>query len=148
MPAITMDLTATILAAAGAKPPEGRKLDGIDLTPILDGTKPAPERTLFWRIDRGRAGQWAARKGKWKYIRYAGGELLFDLDADIGERHDLSERDPETVAELREEMARLGSRDGPIAPAFLGQVGQRQAEVHVEGLVTFADRDGRRCKAL
>ena len=36
---MTMDLTATILAAAGAKPPESRKLDGIDLIPILNGTK-------------------------------------------------------------------------------------------------------------
>lgn len=101
---ISMDLTATILAAAGARPPEARKLDGIDLVPLLNGTKPPPERTLFWRIDRGRFGQWAARKGKWKYIRYAGGELLFDLNADIGERHDLSELEPERVVSLRKEV--------------------------------------------
>jgi arylsulfatase A-like enzyme len=106
LPALTFDLTATILAAAGAEPPEGRPLDGIDLVPILDGSRPAPERTLFWRIVRGRSGQWAARKGNWKYIRYAGGELLFDLESDVAERRDLSGRHPETLAELRKETAR------------------------------------------
>ena len=82
------------------------------------GKKPAPDRTLFWRIDRGRFGQWAARKGKWKYIRYPGGELLFDLDADIGERRDLSGRHPETVAELREEVASWEAELARARPRF------------------------------
>jgi arylsulfatase A len=118
LPAITMDLTATILTAAGAKPPESRKLDGIDLTPILAGTKPAPKRTLFWRIDRGQEGEWAARKGKWKYIRYDESELLFDLDTDIGERRDLHERHPDIVAELRKEVARWEAEMSRSRPRF------------------------------
>jgi arylsulfatase A len=118
LPAMTTDLTATILAAAGVKPPEARTLDGIDLTPLLDGTKPAPERTLFWRVAPERFGQWAARKGKWKYFRYAKGELLFDLDADIGERRNLSERHPETVAELRNEVARWEAEMARSHPRF------------------------------
>jgi arylsulfatase A-like enzyme len=116
LPAITMDLTATIVAAAGAKPPKTRKLDGIDLTPILNGTKAAPKRTLFWRIDR--YGQWAARRGKWKYFRYSRGELLFDLDADIRERHDLSELYPLTVAELRWEVTRWEALMDRSRPRF------------------------------
>jgi arylsulfatase A len=118
-PAITMDLTATILSAAGAKPPEGRKLDGIDLTPVLDGSKPAPGRTLFWRIGGARGEQLAARNGKWKYIRYEKGELLFDLDADLGERRDLSKRYPETVAELRKEVAQWEAEMAQSRPKFL-----------------------------
>jgi arylsulfatase A len=118
VPAMTMDLTATILAATGAKPPETRKLDGIDLSPILNGTKPGPNRTLFWRIDRGRAGQWAARKGKWKYIRYSGGELLFDLDADTGEKIDLSDREPGVVAGLRREMVDWEAEMARSRPRF------------------------------
>ncbi len=118
-PAITMDLTATILAAAGAKPPEGRKLDGIDLTPVLNGSKPALGRTFFWRIGGPRGEQLAARKGKWKYIRHEKGELLFDLDADIGERRDLSKRHPETVAELRTEVARWEAEMAESRPKFL-----------------------------
>lgn len=117
-PGMTMDLTATIHAAAGAKPPENHKLDGVDLIPVLNGTKPAPERTLFWRIDRGSAGQWAARKGKWKYIRYSRGELLFDLDADIAEEHNLSTREPAKVAELRKDVARWEAEMARAKPRF------------------------------
>ena len=119
LPAMTMDLTATILAAAGAKPPEGRKLDGIDLTPILDGTKPAPDRTLFWRIDR-RRGPDSGRPGRGSGSTSVTprGELLFDLDADIGERRDLSERHPETVAELRKEVARWEAEMARSRPRF------------------------------
>ena len=118
LPGITMDLTATILAAAGARVAEGRKLDGIDLIPALNGTKTPAGRTLFWRVDPVRSGQWAARKGKWKYIRYSRGELLFDLDADIAEKDDLSGRHPETVAELRKEVARWEAEMARSRPRF------------------------------
>ncbi len=116
--AMTMDLTATILAATGAMAAQQIKLDGIDLTPILDGTKGAPERTLFWRIDRGRA-ELAARKGKWKYIRVDELELLFDLDADIGELRDLSKSHPEIVSQLRKEIARWEAEMSRSRPPFL-----------------------------
>ena len=117
--AITMDLTATILAAAGAKPPGGRPLDGIDLAPILNGSEPAPNRTLFWRIDRARGGQWAARYGKWKYISYVKGELLFNLDTDLGEQIDQSRRFPDIVAAFRDEVARWEAEMAESQPKFL-----------------------------
>lgn len=118
LPAMTMDLTATILAAAGVAPAGTQKLDGVDLVPIVNGTQAAPERTLFWRINRGKSGQWAARKGKWKYIRYEKGELLFDLDADIGERRNLSKSRPKTVAEVRKEVARWEAEMARSHPRF------------------------------
>jgi arylsulfatase A-like enzyme len=118
VPAMTMDLTATILAAAGVPPQELGKLDGLDLTPILSGKKSGPERTLFWRIDRGPEGQWAARKGKWKYLRDDEGELLFDLEADVAELHDQTRRHPETVAQLRKEMARWEAEMARSHPRF------------------------------
>ena len=51
---ITMDLTATILTAAGAVGKNGAdaKLDGIDLLPILTGKQKETDRTFCWRIDR------------------------------------------------------------------------------------------------
>jgi arylsulfatase A-like enzyme len=116
VPAMTVDLTATILAAAAAKAPAGRTLDGIDLVPILDGSEPAPERTLFWRVER--FGQRAARKGKWKYIRHPEGELLFDLDADAAERNDLSREQPEKVDELRKALARWEADLARSRPRF------------------------------
>lgn len=47
-PAITMDLTATFIAAAGARPPSGYQLDGINLLPhIADDANKPTERTFL-----------------------------------------------------------------------------------------------------
>jgi arylsulfatase A-like enzyme len=91
---ITMDLTATVLAAAGAEPPKDRKLDGIDLTPYLTGKEKEVERAFFWRIDRSDRKQKAARQGRWKYLRDGSIELLFDLAEDPSERRNLGYRHP------------------------------------------------------
>ena len=96
---ISMDLTATCLAAAGVAPDPGHPLDGISLLPQLTAAAPAPERTLFWRMyDRKQA---AVRRGRWKYLRVAGREFLFDLDYDARERTDFAKKQPELMAELR-----------------------------------------------
>ena len=98
---ITMDLTATILAAAGAQLPAAYRPEGIDLLPPLQkGT--VIDRTLFWRTTR----QKAVRRGQWKYLddgsnATSGFEFLFDLRSDRGERHDLASSNPKLVAELR-----------------------------------------------
>ena len=61
---ITMDLTASILAAAGARAPADARLEGINLFPILEGQAPQVERTLFWRIDQSTTrGPFAAETG-------------------------------------------------------------------------------------
>jgi arylsulfatase A-like enzyme len=62
------------------------------------------ERTFFWRFESPDRKQVAARKGKWKYIRdgtIADYELLFDLDEDASERHDLAYQYPHILEELR-----------------------------------------------
>ncbi|MBL8827992.1 MAG: sulfatase-like hydrolase/transferase, partial [Planctomycetaceae bacterium] len=100
--AITMDLTATFVAAAGAKPPNNHPLDGIDLLPILTGAQPPRERTLAWRINRASRQQKALRHGNWKYIQDSNVEMLFDLSADVGERRDLSFLHPEKFAHLKQ----------------------------------------------
>lgn len=101
-PAITMDLTATILTAAGVPPSSDRRLDGIDLAPILVAARPEIERTFFWRVTvQGRQDK-AVRNGRWKYVsgsRFPG--LLFDLGSDPTERLDLAYRQPEMLAKLK-----------------------------------------------
>src|SRR5204862_4777551 len=82
LPAITMDLTASALAACQAAPPKGRTLDGIDIPPALAGTAESRERAFFWRIDRPDRKQKAVRKGDWKYVRDGSIDLLFDLAND------------------------------------------------------------------
>jgi arylsulfatase A-like enzyme len=105
-PVITMDLTASILAAAGVNVPAGTVLDGEDVLPILAGKKPAKERTFCWRMQRPEelVGQRAVRRGKWKYMIDREVELLFDLEADPGERHTVAFQHPELVKELRKAL--------------------------------------------
>ena len=102
---ITMDLSATFAAIAGAKAAEGRPFDGIDLIPILTGARPPETRTLAWRIDRTGRQQKAVRHGDWKYMQDGNVEMLFDLAEDIGERRDLSFKEPEKLADLKRRLA-------------------------------------------
>jgi arylsulfatase A len=100
-PAITMDLTATFLAAAGAALPTDRPLDGINLLPIILGQQPLQERTFCWRVNRSNRQMKAVRHGDWKYVQDAAVEMLFNLNDDIGERRDLAFRQPQILADLK-----------------------------------------------
>ena len=48
---------------------------------------------MFWK----RRGDKAARVEKWKWVDSAKGTGLFDLEADLGEKNDLSEERPEIL---------------------------------------------------
>ena len=98
--AITMDWTATILAAAGAQA-DARELDGENLLPVLSGDREAYDRALFWRT-RTRA---AARIGRWKYVPEGTEDHLYDLGVDLGEKTDLKMRETAQFAELKQRYA-------------------------------------------
>jgi len=98
--AITMDLTASILALTGSAIPATYKLDGVDLLPALSGRSPLVERQIFWRIKRPRD-QRAVRSGPWKLLQDGADFYLFDVSADPGERHDLTAEHPELVGKLK-----------------------------------------------
>jgi arylsulfatase A-like enzyme len=100
--AITMDLHATFSEIAGAGTLPEKPLDGINLIPSLISESKPIDRTFFWRIDRSNRKQKAIRHGKWKYINDGNTmDLLFDLDADIGERQNLGYQHPEILEELK-----------------------------------------------
>lgn len=94
--AITMDLFPTILGLARAEKPDTLHLDGINLTPLLLNGDELPERNLFWRY----RAQKTVRSGSWKLMISDADTLLFDLDEDIAEQHDLSDQYPEKVFNL------------------------------------------------
>lgn len=98
--ATTLDLSATIIAAAGAEPSAAYPLDGIDLLPILTGREPNRERTVCWRTSRATRHA-AVRRGGWKYLRDEQGEYLFDLVLDPGERRDRRGEEPERFETLK-----------------------------------------------
>ena len=99
--AITMDLTATILAAAGARPE--RPLDGINLIAALEGK--VVERTLYWRSAWEQGHEKALRTGKWKWISTSPNAIfpgqLFDLEKDPGERSDLAADNPDLLRRFK-----------------------------------------------
>ena len=93
-PVTSLDLVATAIAATGA---DRSGLDGIDLSPWVGASPPAPDRSICWR--RGPVA--AIRDGDMKLIRVEeAGSMLFDLDADPGETTDLAARHPAEVIRL------------------------------------------------
>lgn len=101
---ITMDLTASILAATGTAVPPGARHEGIDLLPVLEGRAPVIERTLFWRVTAPRTQQ-AVRSGDWKLLLDSGRAMLFDLRTDAAERENLVARRPDVARRLRPLLA-------------------------------------------
>jgi arylsulfatase A-like enzyme len=97
--AITMDLTASILAVTGTEVPATHPLDGINLLPSLSGQSPIVERQLFWRLRPG-LGQRAVRSGRWKLLQDGANFYLFDVANDPGERHDLTTEHLDLVRKL------------------------------------------------
>jgi arylsulfatase A-like enzyme len=100
---ITMDLTATILAATATPVPPNAALEGINLLPVLEGRTREIERTLFWRVRGGRL-QWAVRSREWKLVM-DGRTFLFNLRTDQGERHNLIGKHPDIAGRLRNALA-------------------------------------------
>jgi len=104
-PIITMDLTASMIAAAGAAPPAGLPLDGVDVLGLIRRGRPIPKRPLYWTARRGERTWQAVRDGSLKYVTCRDGEAveeyLFDLAADPAEQTDLLARRPADAARLR-----------------------------------------------
>ena len=102
---ITMDLTATILAASSATVPADAKLEGINLLPLLaTGAKPRP-RTLFWRVNFTGISQRAVRDGNWKLLIDGVERIhLFDLSKDASERNDVAASNTAIVRKLRQQI--------------------------------------------
>jgi arylsulfatase A-like enzyme len=105
-----MDLTASILAAAGVRPPANYRPEGIDLVGQLQKGM-SVDRTLFWRLPPPATGtppflQRALRRAHWKYIDDNGQYLLFDLRTDPSERHDVAHPHADLIREFRSLVAK------------------------------------------
>jgi len=127
-PVSTLDLFPTICAAAGIQVPAGIQLDGVDLTPFINGqSTDAPHETLFWS----NGPNIAVRQGNWKLVKSYGNTWLFDLASDIGESKNLADAKPETVERL--EQAYRKWRSLMSKPAWPSKPNRRKFEV--DGLV-------------
>lgn len=115
-PIITMDLTATILAATRTRPNQNYPLDGLNLLPLLSHPKKVISRSLFWRYlgypfnTNRQTLQKAVRYGSWKYLSVGENEYLFDLSQDSGETIDLKNQYPQVFQRLRSKFQRWDSQ--------------------------------------
>ncbi|HLJ93514.1 MAG TPA: sulfatase-like hydrolase/transferase [Gemmataceae bacterium] len=119
-PVIALDILPTACAVAGAK--VDADLDGVNLLQHLHGAgRTAPHEALYWRFGP----QKAIRKGKWKLVDWRdfdtkqdSGWQLYDLEEDVGEKHNLATAEPQIVAELSAAWERWNQRN--IAPLWHG----------------------------
>jgi len=119
--ASTIDVLPTIAAVCTASLPE-KKIDGINILPLMKGEKDANPRDHFFFYYDGELR--AVRQGKWKldfphaYRSYEGvtpgkdghpgpyaegkiGLTLFDLENDVGEKVNVADQHPDVVARLQ-----------------------------------------------
>jgi arylsulfatase A len=107
---ITCDLYPTLVEACGLKVPATHLVDGVSMVPVLKG-RTAPNRdALFWHYPHyhpgGATPYSATRLGDWRLVEFfeTGKVELFNLKEDIGEKTDLSAKEPEWTAKLHSRL--------------------------------------------
>jgi arylsulfatase A len=122
-PLSTMDVLPTIAGLAGAKLPS-HKIDGKDIWPVIAGRSGAksPHEAFFyyqgWTLEAIRSGKWklhfphgyrtlAGRPGGTggipaKYEQARTELVLYDLENDLGEQHNVADQHPDVVKRLEQ----------------------------------------------
>ncbi|MBN1910857.1 MAG: sulfatase [Pirellulales bacterium] len=108
----TLDLLPTFAALAGAKAPQDRVLDGRNQSRLITGqTDQSARETFYYYV---KDDLQAVRRGKWKlalpdrteFYGYARDKVpvtspkLYDMELDIGEKHNVAAEHPEVVQQL------------------------------------------------
>jgi len=112
----TMDLMPTFAKLGGGQAPNDRIIDGKDVTDLLTGKNGAisPHEAFYTynylRLTSVRSGKWKLALQRparppgtgWsgRKIDAVGETQLFDLEKDIGEKHDVAAKNPEIVARM------------------------------------------------
>ncbi|MHC4074726.1 MAG: sulfatase family protein [Planctomycetota bacterium] len=109
----TVDFMPTFAKLAGYKIPTDRIIDGVDQTELLLGKNEQGARDYIYYLCRNELH--GVRKGKWKlllenrknyygYVKDTGSKEmeLYNLESDIGEKHNLAKQHPEIVSEMLE----------------------------------------------
>ena len=137
VPVTGLDFYPTFLDAIEASPSTGKVLDGKSILPLLTGKGSFPkDRTLYWHFpvylqnyageeDQSRDAKFRTRpgtvlrKGKWKLHEYFedGALLLYDLENDPGETHNLALKKPKRLQALKEDMYAWRKRTGSPVPS-------------------------------
>jgi len=109
----TLDFMPTFAELAGYEVPKDRIVDGVNQTALLFGKSETGDRDHIYYLCRNemhgvRRGRWKLllpnRKNYYNYVKDRGSNAmeLYDLQADIGEKHNLAEKNPQIVSEMLE----------------------------------------------
>ncbi len=119
--ATALDFYPTLAALAGAKVPDDRKIDGIDISSLLLTGSGSPRDTFFYYHGNNLE---AMRHGKWKLHVCKGKdelEELYDLENDPGEIKNVYETNPGIVRELMTKINNCRDDMGDDARGVAGQ---------------------------
>lgn len=123
------DFYPTILEMAGiGRYRTAAPVDGVSFVPLLRGTgDPSRGRALCWNCPNlwdasgpGIGATCTIRDGRWKLIHWyeTSRQELYDIDADLGEEHDLAADEPQRVRRLARKLGRYLRRVGAQRPSF------------------------------
>ncbi|HEX6926760.1 MAG TPA: sulfatase [Longimicrobiaceae bacterium] len=120
-----MDLFPTLLRLAGGELPEGHRLDGVDILPVLEGQGPSPRQELFYflgpELQAVRVGRWklrvvppASQAGQVSAAPQQTSAVpeLYDLEVDPSERYNMAAEHPDIVSRLMRRMEEFGKEVG------------------------------------
>lgn len=98
-----IDILPTFIDLLGLEKPAGPPIDGISLAPLLrDPAATLPGRPLFVHVQRQfLPPKWthsAVMTQRWRLVH---GRELYDIQTDPGQKDDLADQHPDTVAQLR-----------------------------------------------
>jgi len=129
--AATIDVLPTFAALAGAKRHSNHKIDGYDITPLLEGRPGAktPHEAYFYRLDVVRSGPWKLMlKGRSTVKSRPAGPFpsLYNIETDVSETENLAAEHPEIVARLTRlieaHRADIAKNKRPVGQAKLPRV--------------------------
>ena len=109
-PVISTDFYPTMLEIAGLESRPQQHRDGESLVGLLKGDGQLQRETLYWHYphysNQGGFPGGAIRQSKWKLIeRFEDGSIqLYDLQADLGERTNVADDNPDLVQTLRRKL--------------------------------------------
>jgi len=93
----SLEIFPTILSATGIDKPDGLKIDGFDILPVLTGENKDLQRDeMYWEA----RDKIAARIGNWKLVNNIDAKGFYDLSKDISEETDLTDILPDKFTEI------------------------------------------------
>ena len=127
-PVISFDILPTALDALGTLSAEN-EFDGKSLLPLLTGKTKTHHEALYW--SKGKADEWAVRRGDWKLHSAKGNFELINLAEDPSEQKNVADDHAEKVEELKDAFHRWIA---PMAEPITG-AGKRTKTARPSGSV-------------